>query len=279
MASEEIVKFEGFALAKVDEAQLSAALDANLAGQQVEMGDLDRVKIPSGGGITWEVPTLEGVEPQAKLRVAIIHHKLARAMWKVSMDESGGGTPPDCSSPDNVLGYGEPGDALRAEGKGCAECPLSQFGSDTEGGRGQQCKQMHMLFVVGPDELLPMALALPPTSLKAAKSFLWRLSSKARPFYSVVVEIGLEKVKGNGVPDYARATFKVVEALSPEDTAKLKAMSDKLRPVFDRVRVVSGDDVNRGAMGGTEGDPAAPPPATAAAAEAAIPDDADQPLT
>ncbi len=49
-----------------------------------------------------------------------------------------------CQSPDGALGYGDPGDALRAEGKGCAECPMSKWGArDPKTGKGAPppCKE------------------------------------------------------------------------------------------------------------------------------------------
>lgn len=237
MAGTDIVKFEKYTLAQADTGVLNEVLDANLAGQEMGAGDLDRVKIPSGGQTVFEVPTLEGTDAAKTIQGVIVHHSLQRVYWKDSLDETGGGQPPDCQSPDNTWGYGQPGDELRAKGRGCGDCPYSNFGSADDGeGRGQACKQVHLLFVVTKDELLPFVISLPPTSLKPAKSYLWKLSSRLVPFYGVVTEIGLVKDSNQDGTEYAKATFSAVHRLTDEERARIKEYADKLAPVFSATR-------------------------------------------
>lgn len=243
--STDLVPFKDYAIAQVDQERLRETIQANLGGAQLTEFDLDRIKIPSGGGSAWEVPMLDGTDTAKEIVGVIAHHKTVRSYWKVSLDESGGGTPPDCSSPDNVWGYGDPGDQLRANGTTCADCPMAQFGSD-ERGRGQACKESHLLFLLPPGELLPWVVSLPPTSLGNCKKFLARLTSKAVPFYSVMVALSLEKVKGQGVPDYAVAQMKMVERLSPEDTDRVKKLGVDYRQVFERVTVQDAGEAGAG---------------------------------
>ena len=118
---------------------------------------------------------------------------------------------------------------------------VSQFGSLDEGDDDelrQACKQNRQLFLLDPEDMMPKVVQLPPTSLKPAKQFLTRLISKAAPYWSVVVEIGLEKATSNGGQDYAKATFKVVKRLDKPTADKVKAYSDALAPVLERVAVV-----------------------------------------
>jgi hypothetical protein len=229
----DLVPFESYEIAGVDARQLIEAISANLGGQKLSERDLDVVKMPTGGSTFWEVPDLEGVKPEPVIRGVLVHHKLIRAFWKESLDEGQGGQPPDCHSPDSEWGYGDPGDALRAESKGCDDCPMSQFGSD-EKGRGQACTQSHLMFLVKPEELLPVVVRLSPMSLQIARKFMSRLSSKAVPYWSVVVEIGLEQAQNATGDKYAKATFKVTERLQPEQAAKVKELGDTLRPLFDQ---------------------------------------------
>lgn len=243
---EELVPFEKYEIGQVDPQRLIESITANLGNQKLSEQDLDIVKMPSGGGLFFEVPDLEGVKPEAKLQGVIVHHKLVRAFWKEDIDEGGGGSPPDCFSPDNVWGFGDPGDGLRSKGKGCEDCPMSQFGSAEEG-EGQACKQSHLLFLAKPEDLLPIAVRLAPTSLQNAKKFLLRLSSKAVPYYAVVVEIGLEKAKNSAGTEYAKATFTVAKRLTDEEAAKVKAFGDALRPTFERAaaaEAAAGADVD-----------------------------------
>jgi hypothetical protein len=261
--STDVVKFgDAFALATVDVPAVAEAVRVNLAGADVSAALLDRIKVPSGGGLAWEVPTLDGVDPRKTIQCVILRHQNVRAYWRESLDDTGGGQPPDCHSPDNRLGYGDPGDSLRSEGKGCADCPYSQFGSADGGdGRGQACKQMDQLFVVLADETLPMALSLPPTSLKSAQQFQFRLGGKGKMLHHVITEIGLEKVQGNGVPDYARATFRVAGVLSPEEAGRVEQYSAALADVFERdaaAAAAGGDAARPAAAAQRDEDPPAP---------------------
>jgi hypothetical protein len=233
--SNELVPFDKYEIAQADPHAVIEAVQANLGGQKLSPNDLDVVKMPSGGGLFWEVPDLEDTKAEKALEGVIVHHNLTRAYWKDDLDDAGGGQPPDCFSPDSVWGFGDPGDGLRAEGKGCEDCPMSQFGTADDGdGRGQACKQSHLLFLVTPGDMLPIVVRLAPTSLKPTKKFLLRLSSKAVPYYAVVARIGLEKKTSAGGQDYAAATFSVAKRLGADDASRVKAFGDALRPVFEQ---------------------------------------------
>lgn len=230
-----LVPFEKYELAQHDPAQVIEVVQANLGGQQMTERDLDVVKMPSGGSLFFEVPGLDGTQPEKTLQGVIVHQNIVRAFWKESIDEGGAGKPPDCHSPDAVWGFGDPGDGLRAQSppKGCDDCPMSQFGS-AEDGRGQACTQSHLLFLVRHEELLPMVVRLSPMSLAPAKKFLGRLSSKVIPYYGVVVEIGLEPAKNAEGTDYARATFRAAAVLEQGERERVKKFGDSLRPIFER---------------------------------------------
>lgn len=233
--STDLVPFEQYELAKADPREVIAAVQANLGGQKITPNDLDVVKMPSGGGLFFEVPDLEETKAEKTLTGVIVHQNLTRAYWKETLDEGGGGQPPDCFSPDSVWGFGDPGDELRSKGKGCDDCPMSEFGSADDGeGRGQACKQSHLLFLVTAGDVLPLVVRLAPTSLNPTKKFLIRLASKAVPYHAVVVQIGLEKATSQDGQDYAKATFSVAKRLGQEEAARVKAFGDALRPVFEQ---------------------------------------------
>src|SRR5690606_20046028 len=86
-----------YAVMEVPEAELAEIISANLGGEGITQFDLDRVRIPAGGSTMWSVPTLDGEEETRVLEGIIIHFTTPRAYWKTPFDESGGGTPPDCS--------------------------------------------------------------------------------------------------------------------------------------------------------------------------------------
>lgn len=265
MPSNELVKFEKYEIAGIDPDLLKHTMEENLGGAEFDALDLDRVKIPSGGGITFEVPTLEGIEPKAKITGVIIKQRLVRAFWKEGLDDSGGGTPPDCTSPDNHWGYGDPGDRLKSEGRGCADCPMSDFGTAKGGeGAGQACQQRHQLFIAIPGEVLPILVSLPPTSLHAIKKYLGRLSSRVIPFYAVTTTISLKKETSGAGQDYAEAVFEFGERLAPEEIEQVRRYAEAMAPILDKVRITEtprGGDSN-GAVDATaeEERAAAPPP-------------------
>ncbi len=60
------------------------------------------------------------------------------------------------------------------------------------GGRGQACKQIKQLFLLRGSLLLPEVVTLPPTSLKAAKQYLLKLTSQGVPYYAVVTRIDVK---------------------------------------------------------------------------------------
>lgn len=196
------------------EEQAVEVLRENLARGFTEF-DLDRVSIPSGGGLAWTVPTLEGKVPMQTLSGIIIYFKEPRAYWKTSFDQSGGGSPPDCSSSDGSFGRGEPGGE-------CSKCPLSEFGSaektDKTGkpveARGQACKQMRQLFLLTPDSLIPMVVSAPPTSLKPIRNFMMRMAGKLVFYHSVVVGLSLVENKNKDGIKFSQIEPKIIGTLS-----------------------------------------------------------------
>lgn len=219
-----------------DPQMLAQTIEANLSGEQLGAFDLDRIRVPTGGALKWTVPGLEGESLESVVTGVIVANRLTRSYWKESDPDN---SPPDCSSPDAVLGFGDPGDALRNLGKGCADCPMAQWGSkdaDDDAENGQACKQNRQLFLIDEKTMLPKVLVLPPTSLKPAKQFLQQLTSYAKPFWAVVVEIGLEGDTSAGGQKYAKATFRVVKQLDAELAQKIRAYADALDPVINQVR-------------------------------------------
>lgn len=227
---------ETYAIAKSEPQVLLEAMAENIGNQGLTAFDLDRVTIPAGGGKSWTVPTLEGEESAKTLEGVIVGWREPRAYWRLSLDESGGNTPPDCSSDDGVVGVGDPGGQ-------CAKCQFAQFGSK-EGSDGQACKQMRLLFIVRPSDMLPLALFLPPTSLKACKQYFLRLASQGIPYYGVITKLALESDKNAGGVAYSKAVPTMAGQLAPEDIEKVKAYSQAIKGSLDRVRIEDADAVN-----------------------------------
>lgn len=210
-----------------DPQEIMAAIQANLGGENLTAWDLDRVKIPSGGGLAWDVPTLEGVKPQPEILGVIVYVQNARAYWTTSYDEGGGGQPPDCISDDAVTGRGIPGGP-------CLKCPYSAFGSG-KNERGQACRQIRRLFMLRTDEILPMVVNLPAKSLAPSKNYLLRLASHGLNKSSIVTRIGLERDKNQEGKVYSRATFAMAGNLSREQAMAAAGWETLLKTASHRV--------------------------------------------
>jgi hypothetical protein len=231
-----------FPALRSDPAKLLDVIRENLGGEKITDRDLDRVKMPAGGGQMWEVPSLDGVEGAKTIAGVIVAHRVVRAYWP---NPEVTGAPPQCTSPNAEDGYGDPGDRLGNEGA-CLTCAFAQFGSDPrEGSNAQACKQMRQIFLLTVDGLLPKAITLAPTSLKAAREYLLRLSSFGVGYWERQTIIGLEVRESNG-NKFSVATFKVGEPLDPAEADAVRAYGEALKPVLDAARVTSRDTAAAG---------------------------------
>jgi hypothetical protein len=206
-------------------------VEENLGSEGVSSYDLDRVKIPAGGATAFEVPTLEGEESIKEIEGIIIFWKTARAYWPEKFN--GENNPPQCSSVDGEVGQGTPGGY-------CSKCPLAQFGS-AENGKGQACKQMRQLFIVRENDILPLVLTLPPTSIKPAKQYFMRLASKGIKYTHAATRITLEKAKSGEGITYSKAAFALVKQLEPVVCAKIDAFVESIRPMLETVTIENGE--------------------------------------
>lgn len=203
----------------------------NLGAGGLDPSQLDKVKIPSGGGVAWEVPTLTGETDIAKeLEVIIVAKRDVRAYYSTRYD--GSKNPPDCFSLDTVTGTGEPGG-------NCESCPHSQWGTavDDNGNptNGQACNQRMMLLCIGPGSTIPFVISVPPSSLKTMKPYLVRLSGARLPFWAVVTSLKLEKQDGSGSIAHSVVKPDFVRTLTEEEVPAIRAYRESLLPMFSMV--------------------------------------------
>ena len=229
MASKELVKKENaispFVIFKTPVSEIKDAVTANIGDSGMTVWDLERIKIPAGGGTAWTLQGLDGEEMAKELTGIIVAWRDTRAYWSVPMEQSDGNMPPDCYSLDARTGTGKPGGD-------CHKCPFAQFGSDPRGG-GQACKLVRQLFFIREDNLLPEIVNLPPSSVKPARQYFMRLASKAVPCYSLITKIALEKTKNAQGIVYSRATFTSGGRLTAEQAARVKEYSAMLQPFLE----------------------------------------------
>ena len=203
---------------------VTQAIAENMGPSGITEFDLQRITVPSGGGTFWRVPTLEGPKPETSIRGVIIFQRDIRAYWAQSLEKSGGGTPPDCSSVDAIIGHGTPSGM-------CHACPLAEFKSDDDK-RGQACKQAKQLFVLRGENLLPEVVSVPPTSLKNAKKYLLSLSNVGISYWSVLTELTLAETKNAGGITYSQIVFKFAGKLDPKTQVAAQKYSETLKPML-----------------------------------------------
>lgn len=177
-----------------------------------------RIKIPSGGGLQFEIPGDNPEDPEyAKyLTGVILFANPANAYWPEGskQDEA---QPPTCMSYDGKNGHGDPGGV-------CATCPMNVYGTG-KNGSGKACKNMRHLYILRSGEYIPIQFNLPPTSLKAYGDFATTaFLSRRRATYGSVVQIGLKKMN-NGKDDYSIATFKRLYDLDGEQLQQIKPLA------------------------------------------------------
>ena len=123
----------------------------------------EKVKIPSGGGIVYEVPGADGEPDTVKdFKAVILYHHPLNCYYKTKY--TGGSNPPDCGSFDGIAGIGDPG------GK-CKTCPLNQYESADEG-KGKACKNRRRIYILREGDVFPMLLSLPTGSLKVFTKYI-----------------------------------------------------------------------------------------------------------
>lgn len=213
----------------------SALLDVmneNLGGSGVQSFDLDRITIPAGGGIAWEVPTLDGADSVQTLEGIVVAWRGPRAYWAQSLEESGGGSAPDCSSDDGVKGVGAYGVDSESNPTGeCGKCPMNEWGSGSEG-RGRACSESRQIFMLLPGRALPVVVSLPVTSIAPFRKYMLRLAGEGIPYYGTVTRLGLRKVESGSGIKYSVVEPKKGESLNQDERASAKSYGETLRKSF-----------------------------------------------
>lgn len=222
-----IVEPNSFALFRPNMPAIGEILAANLEGEKLDGFDLDRIKVPSGGAVVWELPSLDGPQYEKELHGIIAMSLMGRSYWRDGIEDSGGGTPPDCSSGSGEFGHGDPGGS-------CETCPMNAFGSSGKG-EGKACKEFRSVFLVLPGTAIPTVLSVPPSSLKAFKQYRLRLAAAGYGMNNVITKFTLTKAKSKAGVDYAQINFAKCADLSPEQAAKMQDYIASIGPVFGRI--------------------------------------------
>ncbi|NBH80092.1 hypothetical protein D3Z52_18405 [Clostridiaceae bacterium] len=194
----------------------------NLKNQPLSVQLFDIVKAPSGGSTVFSVPGLSGDEAERDLTGIILDYTTPRAYW-ASADPVEG-TPPTCLSADSIISQ---------DGKACALCPYNDFGSKDGESNAKACKESVLLFLLRPNNIIPLLVRVPVSSKTRFLRYSTRLISSLTPISGVVTKITLEKATSKTGKPYAQYHFEAVSVLSPEEAAQAKAFAQQFMEIVN----------------------------------------------
>lgn len=198
----------------------------NLKKQPLSFQLFDIVKSPSGGSTVFSVPGLSGDEAAKELTGIILDYSTPRAYWNTPDPVEG--TPPTCYSEDSIISH---------EGKACATCPFNDFGSKDGDTNAKACKESVTLFLLRPDNIMPIIVRIPVSSKLKFQRYMTRLVGRMIPLSSVVTRITLEKTTNRTGQPYSLFNFEAVEELSPDEAASAKAFSQKFMQLVNAAAI------------------------------------------
>ena len=200
---------------------------SNLKSQPLSFDLFDVVKSPSGGSTVFSVPGLSGDEAEKELTGIILDYTTPRAYWDTPDPVEG--TPPVCLSQNSIISH---------DGKACALCPYNDFGSKDGETNAKACKESVLLFLLRPNNIIPLLVRVPVTSKPRYLKYATRLLSTLTPISSVVTKISLEKATSKSGKPYALFNFEAVSKLSPEEAAQAKAFGQQFMEIVNATALV-----------------------------------------
>lgn len=213
-----VVETSGFALTE-NLQTIREALSGECAGLDFSF---DRIRIPSGGGLAFEVPGEEDdPELATKITAVIAYQHPAYAYYATKFH--GGNNPPDCGSFDGEHGIGNPGGD-------CRTCRFNKFGSGE--GKAKACKNRQMLYLLREGEIFPVMMSIPTGSLKSYTDYVKKQITRGRRLSGIVTEISLKKAESkseDGSITFSRVTFKFVRMLNAEEKEYVSKMTELIK--------------------------------------------------
>lgn len=184
----------------------------NLKNQPLSFQLFDVVKSPLGGSTVFSIPGLAGDETAKELTGIILDYTTPRAYWDTPDPVEG--TPPACFSSDSIVSH---------EGKPCGQCPFNDIGSKDGETNAKACKESMTLFLLRPDNIMPIIVRVPVSSKARFQRYMTRLIGKMIPLSAVVTRITLEKTTNRTGQPYSLFNFEAIADLSKEEYESARA--------------------------------------------------------
>ena len=228
-----------------EDSDLRALMDENLGeGATFGLNDIPRWTFPGSGSKQWQWNSPSGKVFRDTIEGVVLGQRTRRMFYESKFD--GGGSRPNCSSDDGVVGRtltfddGTPDNVKItpsavevAFGGDCASCPLNQWESGrlfdpSYHGNGKACAEYRDLLIMEPDGVMPIILQLPSTSLRdwqdVGKSLLYSRLGLSR----AALRFSIDLPKGAA---YGSLGVEIVGTINADTAASLKSfMPDLKRP-------------------------------------------------
>lgn len=206
----------------VESSNLAESLGEEMQGLNITF---DRIKVPSGGGLAYEVPGDNPEEPELEkdFEAVILYHHPMLSYYKEKYN--GANEAPNCSSIDGITGI----DRDTGEMKSCKDCPFNEFGSGENGGKA--CKVKRRVFLLRKGEALPVVFALPTTSVGDFSKYIMRIVSKGRKSNQVVTKFSLKKVQNSGGITYSKVVVSQVRELNDIEQKSIDSLSSQVKAI------------------------------------------------
>ena len=206
---------------------LAASMGEEMQGLNLTF---DRIKVPSGGGLAYEVPSDNPDEPDTKkeIKAVILYHHPVQSYYKGKF--TGGNESPDCSSFDGIAGV----DKETGEVKTCKDCELNKFGSGENGGKA--CKTKRRIFLLLENSAIPVIFSMPTTSLNDFSKYILRIVGKGKKSFQVVTKFTLKKEQNAGGITFSKVVVATERELTEQELASVMPMVEQVKGIAKNMR-------------------------------------------
>ena len=163
----------------------------------------ERIKIPAGGGLAYEVPGDDPNSPDSAkdFSAVILYHHPINSYYKEKF--TGGNNPPDCSSLNG----------------------------------GMACKQKRRMYLLREGEMLPIIMTLPTGSLAEFTKYVTRLVTRGMKANHVVTKFSLKRAQNSTGINYSQVICSVDRPLSPDEKKNIASMTEQIKLIAGKVSV------------------------------------------
>ena len=214
-------RFEALKLSEADLKEIEHIFREDIGTDDFNERSLERIRLPAGGTAVWTLTDAEGTTHPETITGIILQFHRPRAMWFERRKHGEPARPPDCYSLDGEKGnyrHQAPGTVPEKgePGGDCFSCRFNQPHSNPERpeSRAKGCPPKRTLFVLTENNMMPVIIQLPVTSIYNFNTYKERLFSRFKRLSRVITAIGLEADENDTGDQYTKATFQMVRDLN-----------------------------------------------------------------